>query len=169
MSVKALRRLEDLIFTVGRSPTGYRLFGSEALWCPGYQHPTRAWPDAGRDLPGPRHPLHPARPPLPGRAAPCGARTRGCQDRRARGAASSHRRPRGTPPAGACPLRRWRPVRRQPKIEHSRRLRLSLRAAVPVRVTRFDYPHRPVHGARVRVGLPSLRPVWVASLPSAPR
>ena len=35
MSVKALRRLEGmgLIYTVGRSPTGYRLFDEDALWC----------------------------------------------------------------------------------------------------------------------------------------
>jgi MerR family transcriptional regulator, copper efflux regulator len=35
MSVKALRRLEGmgLIYTVGRSPAGYRLFDQDALWC----------------------------------------------------------------------------------------------------------------------------------------
>jgi MerR family transcriptional regulator, copper efflux regulator len=35
MSVKALRRLESmgLIYTVGRSPAGYRLFDQDALWC----------------------------------------------------------------------------------------------------------------------------------------
>ncbi|HEV3288474.1 MAG TPA: MerR family transcriptional regulator [Streptosporangiaceae bacterium] len=33
--VKALRAYEDmgLIYTVGRSPGNYRLFGEEALWC----------------------------------------------------------------------------------------------------------------------------------------
>lgn len=33
--VKALREYEDagLIYTVGRSPGNYRLFGDEALWC----------------------------------------------------------------------------------------------------------------------------------------
>lgn len=35
MSVKALRRYEGmgLIYTVGRSPAGYRLFDQSALWC----------------------------------------------------------------------------------------------------------------------------------------
>lgn len=35
MSIKVLRRLEDLglIYTVGRSPAGYRLFDEDALWC----------------------------------------------------------------------------------------------------------------------------------------
>ena len=35
MSVKALRRLEGmgLVYTVGRSPAGYRLFDDDALWC----------------------------------------------------------------------------------------------------------------------------------------
>jgi MerR family transcriptional regulator, copper efflux regulator len=35
MSVKALRRLEGmgLIYTLGRSPAGYRLFDQDALWC----------------------------------------------------------------------------------------------------------------------------------------
>lgn len=35
MSVKVLRRLEGmgLIYTVGRSPAGYRLFDEDALWC----------------------------------------------------------------------------------------------------------------------------------------
>jgi MerR family copper efflux transcriptional regulator len=35
--VKALRAYEDmgLIYTVGRSPGNYRLFGDEALWCVG--------------------------------------------------------------------------------------------------------------------------------------
>ena len=35
LSVKALRRLEGmgLIYTVGRSPAGYRLFDEDALWC----------------------------------------------------------------------------------------------------------------------------------------
>lgn len=35
LSVKALRRLEGmgLIYTVGRSPAGYRLFDPAALWC----------------------------------------------------------------------------------------------------------------------------------------
>jgi MerR family copper efflux transcriptional regulator len=35
LSVKALRRLEGmgLIYTVGRSPAGYRLFDDDALWC----------------------------------------------------------------------------------------------------------------------------------------
>ncbi len=35
MSVKALRRYEGmgLIYTVGRSPAGYRLFDEDALWC----------------------------------------------------------------------------------------------------------------------------------------
>jgi MerR family copper efflux transcriptional regulator len=34
-SVKALRRYEGmgLIYTVGRSPAGYRLFDQDALWC----------------------------------------------------------------------------------------------------------------------------------------
>jgi len=37
VSVKALREYEDvgLIYTVGRSPGNYRLFGEEALWCVG--------------------------------------------------------------------------------------------------------------------------------------
>ena len=37
MSVKALRRLEGmgLIYTVGRSAAGYRLFDQDALWCVG--------------------------------------------------------------------------------------------------------------------------------------
>lgn len=37
VSVKMLRQYEDLglIYTVGRSPGGYRLFGPEALWCVG--------------------------------------------------------------------------------------------------------------------------------------
>lgn len=36
-SVKALRRYEGmgLIYTVGRSPAGYRLFDQDALWCVG--------------------------------------------------------------------------------------------------------------------------------------
>src|SRR5437773_7166612 len=35
--VKTLREYEDLglIYTVGRSPGNYRLFGEEALWCVG--------------------------------------------------------------------------------------------------------------------------------------
>ena len=35
MSVKALRRSEGmgLIYTIGRSPAGYRLFDQSALWC----------------------------------------------------------------------------------------------------------------------------------------
>jgi hypothetical protein len=35
--VKALRAYEDmgLLYTVGRSPGNYRLFGEEALWCVG--------------------------------------------------------------------------------------------------------------------------------------
>lgn len=35
MSVEALRRLEGmgLIYTVGRSQAGYRLFDTDALWC----------------------------------------------------------------------------------------------------------------------------------------
>jgi MerR family copper efflux transcriptional regulator len=35
VSVKALRRYEGmgLIYTVGRSPAGYRLFDEDALWC----------------------------------------------------------------------------------------------------------------------------------------
>jgi len=35
LSVKTLRRLEGmgLIYTVGRSPAGYRLFDQDALWC----------------------------------------------------------------------------------------------------------------------------------------
>ena len=37
VTVKALRAYEDmgLIYTVGRSPGNYRLFGDEALWCVG--------------------------------------------------------------------------------------------------------------------------------------
>jgi alkylmercury lyase len=37
LSVKALRRLEGmgLIYTIGRSPAGYRLFDQSALWCVG--------------------------------------------------------------------------------------------------------------------------------------
>lgn len=37
VSVKNLRRYTDwgLIYSVGRSPTGYRLFDTEALWCVG--------------------------------------------------------------------------------------------------------------------------------------
>ena len=35
MPVKALREYEDmgLVYTVGRSPAGYRLFDESALWC----------------------------------------------------------------------------------------------------------------------------------------
>lgn len=35
LSVKAVREFADigLIYTVGRSASGYRLFGDEALWC----------------------------------------------------------------------------------------------------------------------------------------
>ncbi|MPZ66121.1 MAG: MerR family transcriptional regulator [Pseudonocardiaceae bacterium] len=35
VSVKNLRQYADdgLIYTIGRSPTGYRLFNSDALWC----------------------------------------------------------------------------------------------------------------------------------------
>lgn len=37
VAVKTLRTYEDLglIYTVGRSPGNYRLFGDEALWCVG--------------------------------------------------------------------------------------------------------------------------------------
>ncbi len=37
VSVKTLRAYEDmgLIYTLGRSPGNYRLFGEEALWCVG--------------------------------------------------------------------------------------------------------------------------------------
>jgi DNA-binding transcriptional MerR regulator len=33
--VKALRQYADwrLVYTIGRSPTGYRLFDADALWC----------------------------------------------------------------------------------------------------------------------------------------
>jgi hypothetical protein len=42
--VKALRAYEDmgLIYTVGRSPGNYRLFGDEALWCVGVVGALRA-------------------------------------------------------------------------------------------------------------------------------
>jgi MerR family copper efflux transcriptional regulator len=42
--VKALRAYEDmgLLYTVGRSPGNYRLFGEEALWCVGVVSGLRA-------------------------------------------------------------------------------------------------------------------------------
>jgi hypothetical protein len=49
--VKQLREYADqgLIYTVGRSPGKYRLFGDEALWCVRMINDFRPGPDRGRD------------------------------------------------------------------------------------------------------------------------
>jgi DNA-binding transcriptional MerR regulator len=103
LSLKALRRLEGmgLIYSVGRSPAGYRLLDQTALGCAQVLGTLRS---LGLTLAEVRQlgAVHLARDrPAPGRAAARGALPPGRPRRRAAGAAPPHRRLRARLPGRA--------------------------------------------------------------------